>query len=193
MILSVKKGTDMEIKIICEIISEIRGGNFQKGRDIILSKYPFQKKEVYNRNYTIKQKMDQFRKDGFIDRYSGDKLLNPGIIKVITYYYPLEFPYHPHWKMTECHIAYWEFMPSIDHINPIARGGVDDPCNWVTTSMMNNMIKSNWTLEQIRWQLYPPGNINDWDGMTSLFVEMVDNNSELLSDNYIKTWYNQSK
>lgn len=178
--------------VISEIITEIKSGNIENGKNIIKTKYPFQQYEVFHRSYTIKQKMEQFRKDGFIDRYSGDKLINPGILKVISYYYPSDFPYHPHSKMTESHIAYWELLLSIDHINPIAKGGVDDPSNWVTTSMMHNLIKSNWTLEQLRWEIYPPGDLKDWDGMTKDLVDMVESNSELLTDNYIKTWYNQS-
>ena len=99
----------------------------------------------------IKQKMKQFKADGFIDRYSGDKLINPGILKVLSFYFPEEFPYHPHGKMTEGHIAYWELIPTIDHIYPIAKGGHDDKSNWVTTSMKNNSIKSNYTIDEIHW------------------------------------------
>ena len=32
-----------------------------------------------------------------------------------------------------------------------------------------------------------------WDGLTKQFVELVDNNKELLYDNYIKNWYVLSK
>ena len=91
------------------------------------------------------QKMNQFLRDGFIDRYSGQKLLNPGILKIISHHFPEDFPYHPHWKMTETHIAYWELTPTLDHIYPIAQGGQDNEKNWVTTSMKNNSIKSNYT------------------------------------------------
>ena len=133
--------------------------------------------------------MDQYIRDGFIDRYSGKRLVNPGILKVLSAYYPAEFPYHPHWKMSETHIAYWELSPTIDHIIPISAGGTDDPSNWVTTSMMNNAIKSNWTLEQLRWKLYPAGDIKEWDGLSAAFNRLIAENSELLKDPYIKTWY----
>ena len=29
---------------------------------------------------------------------------------------------HAHWKMEECHNAYWEFVPTVDHIYPVALG-----------------------------------------------------------------------
>ncbi len=94
--------------------------------------------------------------------------------------------------MTETHSAYWELMPTIDHIYPIAKGGVDDAKNWVTTSMKNNSIKSNYLIDEIHWKLYPKGNTADWDGLTTLFLQLVEKDKELLKDAYIKSWYNVS-
>jgi hypothetical protein len=156
---------------------------------IIREEYPFQILEASKRTYTDKQKMQQFKKDGFIDRYSGQKLVNPGILKVLSYYLPEDFPYHPHWKMEACHNAYWEFVPTVDHIYPVALGGVDSEENWATTSMLHNSIKSNWTLAQLQWRLYDPGNYEEWDGLTELFIELVEKNVELLKDSYIERWY----
>ena len=182
-----------KIEIIEEIAVNIRYNKLNKARNIILNDYPFSPFVTYHRSYTVKQKMLQFKKDGFVDRYSGEKLLNPGILKVISLFFPEEFPYHPHWKMSESHGAYWELTPTIDHIFPIARGGEDTPDNWATTSMMHNLIKNNWTLEQLKWKLYPAGNFIEWDGLTNLFIEIVDTSPNLLKDNYILTWYNVSK
>ena len=162
-------------------------------RKIIEEEYPHKVVEIEKRTYTMAEKMEQFLKDGFVDRYTGERLLNPGILKVISNYLPEEFPFHPHWKMTETHNAYWELIPTIDHIYPIAKGGHDNKDNWVTTSMKNNSIKSNYTIDEINWKLYPKGNLNEWDGLTKQFVELVDNNKELLCDNYIKNWYILSK
>ena len=55
--------------------------------------------------------------------------------------------------MSEGHMAYWELFPTIDHILPVARGGLDSEENLVCCSMLTNSIKSNWTLEQLQWQL----------------------------------------
>ncbi|WP_434579223.1 hypothetical protein [Thermoanaerobacterium thermosaccharolyticum] len=133
--------------------------------------------------------MQIFLRDGFIDRYTGDKVVIPGILKVLSVYFPKDFPYQSHWKMEETHIAYWELVPTIDHIIPIATNGEDIEENWVTTSMLHNSIKSNWTLEQIGWKLVAPGNLNEWDGLTNLFISIVENNNNLLEDNYIRKWY----
>jgi hypothetical protein len=164
-------------------------GNTDVARKSIQTEYPFQMLEASKRTYTDKQKMEQFKKDGFIDRYSGQKLVNPGILKVLSYYLPEDFPYHPHWKMEACHNAYWEFVPTVDHIYPVALGGADSEENWATTSMLHNSIKSNWTLDQLQWKLYDAGRFEDWDGLTGLFVKLVEKNDELLKDSYIRRWY----
>jgi hypothetical protein len=91
--------------------------------------------------------------------------------------------------MEACHNAYWEFVPTVDHIYPIALGGADSEENWATTSMLHNSIKSNWTLAQLQWKLYDAGRFEDWDGLTGLFVKLVEQNDELLKDSYIRRWY----
>ena len=179
--------------IISSIVSLLLDDNEASAKAIINQEYPHTQIEIDKRTYTMTQKMNQFLRDGFIDRYSGQKLLNPGILKIISYYFPDDFPYHPHWKMTETHIAYWELTPTIDHIHPIAKGGEDDESNWVTTSMKNNSIKSNYTLDELQWKLYPRGEIVEWDGLTSVFLKLVEKDKELLEDHYIRSWYNVSK
>ena len=56
-----------------------------------------------------------------------------------------------------------------------------------------NSIKSNYTIDEIHWNLYPQGSLKDWNGLTGCFVELVENNVNLLNDKYIKTWYDVSK
>lgn len=180
-------------EIISDVAINILHNDITKAREIIKCEYPYERFEVEKRTYTMTQKMEQFIRDGFIDRYTGQKLLNPGMLKVISCYFPNEFPYQSHWKMTETHSAYWDLVPTIDHIYPIAKGGYDVEKNRVTTSMKNNSIKSNYTIEEIHWSLYPHGNICDWDGLSRVFIKIVDSNEELLKDNYIKSWYNVSK
>ena len=180
------------ITAVEKALCALENGEIKKAEKIISEDYPFKPFTRYTRSYTMNQKMIQFKKDGFIDRYSGEKLINPGVLKVLSYYLPAGFPYQKNWKMSECHIGYWELCPTIDHILPIAMGGRDEPENWATTSMLNNSIKSNWTLEQMRWSLYEAGDFNAWDGLTNQFVSMVQNTPELMEDLYIKNWYKAS-
>ena len=178
------------LKNISELLLENKS---EEARAIIQDEYPHNHIELEKRSYTLREKMEQFLRDGFIDRYTGQRLVNPGLLKVITYYLPEEFPYDPHWKMTKTHIAYWDLIPTVDHIFPIAKGGVDNEANWATTSMKNNSIKSNYSLEEINWKLHPRGTLSTWDGLTGLFIELVDKNNDLLRDSYIKSWYKISK
>lgn len=181
-----------KIDVIEQAANMLLQKNVIKAGMIIETDYPFHKLTAHGRNYTDKEKMAQFVRDGFIDRYSGQKLINPGILKVLSYYMPETFPYHAHWKMEECHNAYWEFVPTVDHIYPVALGGADIMENLATTSMLHNAIKSNWTLEQLNWKLYDAGDYCEYDGLTGLFIKLVEADKELLKDTYIKRWYRLS-
>lgn len=176
-------------EVLKRVAINLLSQNKSEAIKIIQNDYPFVYLPREKRMYTDKQKIKQFIKDGFIDRYSGQRLVNPGLLKVISYYLPDVFPYHPHWKMDECHNAYWELIPTVDHIHPIALGGTDGEENYATTSMLHNSIKNNWTLEQLQWTLYPAGDYTEWDGLTNLFIKLVEQDKELLKDTYIKRWY----
>ena len=95
--------------------------------------------------------------------------------------------------MTDTHAAYWELTPTVDHIIPVALGGVDDESNWATTSMLHNQIKNIWTLEQLNWSLHERGDIAKWDGLTRTFMQLVERDGSLMNDNYIKRWFEASK
>jgi 5-methylcytosine-specific restriction endonuclease McrA len=178
--------------IIKKITEALLYDSKEKAEFIIKNEYPFEKKEIFHRSYYLYQKMKIFIRDGFIDRYTGDKLVNPGILKVLSFYFPQNFPYQKNWKMSESHIGYLELAPTIDHLEPIAAGGSDTEDNQITTSMFNNSIKSNWTLKQLRWTLHEKGNIDEWDGLTKLFIKSVDSDQKLKEDNYILNWYKAS-
>ena len=164
----------------------------QSASKILTSEYPFQKITRARRSYTDFQKMAVFLRDNFTDRYGGEKLINPGLLRVNSHYLPATCPFHPHWKFSDCHLAYWELLPTIDHIVPVALGGTDEESNWVTTTMLNNNIKANWTLEQLRWTLRPIIVDEKWDGLTGAFVRLVQADAELLDNNYIASWYRVS-
>lgn len=153
--------------------------------------YPFDFKENAGRKYTKTDSCKVFLKDGFIDRYTGEQLLFPGFIKILSLELPDIFKYHSNWKMSETHIIYWEMFPTVDHIIPVARGGDDEEHNWVTTSMIINSAKSNWTIEELNWTIHERGNLNNWDGLSSIFLQLVDENPEYVNkDKSILQWKN---
>ena len=59
--------------------------------------------------------------------------------------------------------------------------------------MKKNSIKSNYTIDEIHWKLYPKGDILEWDGLTKVLIELVNKDDTLLKDPYIRSWYKISK
>ena len=117
-----------------------------------------------------------------------EKLVFPAVLRILSKELPEEFPFHPNWKMSECHPAYWQLFPAIDHVVPVARGGADSESNWICTSQLRNSAKANWLLEELGWELKPPGNPDNWDGLTGWFVKYREEHPEMLEDRYIATW-----
>jgi len=59
--------------------------------------------------------------------------------------------------------------------------------------MLTNSIKFSWTLDELGWQLLPPGNIIHWDGMVGWFIDQIKSNKSLLANKYLKNWYNATE
>lgn len=91
--------------------------------------------------------MQIFMRDCFVDRDSGEGLVSPAALPLLGIALPESFPFHPNWKMSESHTACWELSSTVDHIVPVARGGVDDETDSVSTSMHRNSEKSGRLLE----------------------------------------------
>ncbi|MBK9926055.1 MAG: HNH endonuclease [Anaerolineales bacterium] len=175
------------IKDICEYINQDED---TKAINILLSEYKFiPMGENKSRNYNHFEKLQVFLRDGFTDRYSGAKLFFPPVLKILSTKLPQDFPYQKNWRLDKCHIAYWELIPTIDHIIPVSRGGKDEFDNWICTSQLRNSIKSNWLLEELGWKLHGPRDLKVWDGMLNWFIEQVNKNNKYLDDTYIKPWY----
>jgi len=166
----------------------LRGYNSQAAA-IIRDDYSFTPLSVERKGLPPYRATEVFFRDGFIDRYSGKRLVFPPVLKIISNALPTDFPYHPHWKMDRCHVAYWELYPTVDHVVPLARGGSDDETNLVCTSMLSNGAKANWRLEELGWQLFPAGDIQQWDGLVRWFFECTEEYQEALEDQLIKRWY----
>jgi 5-methylcytosine-specific restriction endonuclease McrA len=175
--------------ILGRAFQALRQGDAQAARDVLRVDYPFLPISPQGRRYTELQSLQVFTRDGFIDRYSGQRLVFPGIFRLLSRLLPQEFPYHLNWKMAETHFAYWELFPTIDHVLPVARGGPDNEKNWVTTSMLRNTAKASWTIEELGWSVHPAGSLAEWDGLMAHFVDFVDSERSVLDDDYLRRWY----
>ena len=160
--------------IISRLCEFLIAGQADKGADFANEHYPFVEiDKLHTRQYSKFEMMSVYLRDGFIDRYSGEKLLFPGLIRLLTLELPEIFKYHTNWKMSETHMVYWDLFPTIDHIVPIARGGTNSEDNWITTNQLRNSAKSNFTLEELGWEILPQGKLEDWDGLCSVFLKWV--------------------
>ena len=161
--------------------------------EILRNELPFEPPANAGRSYSTAEKLSVYFRDGFIDRYSGEKLLNPGYLRVLSKLFPEAFPFHTNWKMSQCHMAFWQYTPTVDHLIPVARGGVDEASNWVTTNMLHNAAKSNWFIAELAWTLHPPGNWREWCGLSEEFLYIVERNPQLRDDSYIRQWYSATR
>ncbi len=90
--------------------------------------------------------------------------------------------------MSSSHIVYWELFPTLDHLLPVARGGADAEPNWVTTSMLRNSAKANWTLSELNWTLHAPGLLSEWDGLSRWFLEYTREHPAAVTSPYLSRW-----
>ena len=176
-------------EVIAKVCTALAAGDAAAASAIARSEYPFIPVERARRRYSVYESLLVFWRDGFVDRFSGTRLVFPGTLRLLSLSLPDEFPYHSAWKMSECHAMYWELFPTIDHVMPLARGGRDEPSNTVTTSMLRNGAKANWTLAELGWEVFSPGDPAEWDGLVAWFLRMVEREPAQLSDRYLREWH----
>lgn len=179
--------------ILARACAALTVGETDVGKEILRTEYPFIAEAKASRRYTERQCLRVFYRDGFIDRYSGARLVHPGTLRTLSIVFPDEFPAHPNWDMTQSHFAFYELFPSIDHVVPVARGGTDNETNWVTTSMLRNSAKAHWTLEELNWTLMAPGSSAEWDGLAGWFVGYLETHPELALVPYLGRWLRATK
>lgn len=64
-----------------------------------------------------------FLRDGFVDRYTGDPVVYPPVLRMLSLLLPTDFPFDSGWQKGAGHSAYWSLFATCDHAIPIARGG----------------------------------------------------------------------
>ncbi|KZF06332.1 MULTISPECIES: HNH endonuclease [unclassified Rhodococcus (in: high G+C Gram-positive bacteria)] len=175
--------------VLARACAALSNGDDNAAKAIIDTDYPHVVGTVAQRRYTLPEMLRTFYRDGFLDRYSGDRLIHPGALRLLSVVLPNEFPAHSNWKMTETHFAFWELFPTIDHLDPVARGGADEASNWVTTSMLRNSAKAHWRLDELGWTLHPPGDAQQWDGLSGWFTDYLTEHPGLESSSgYLRRW-----
>jgi len=173
------------------VLAALGRGDTAEARELVRSRYPFDSPLGPRRNVSQTDRVRVFLRDGFIDRYTGDRLYFPPVLELISLEIPDAFPSHPNGKFTESHVAHWELSASVDHKVALARGGSHTMENWITTSMMRNQVKSHWRLEDLGWSVFPEGSLEEWDGALGWFLNRLESprGLELLSgDEREQSW-----
>ena len=173
-----------------DIAKALLAGDVNEATKVAHARYPFAAVSREKRKYSQSQMFEIFMRDGFIDRYSGIRLYNPGFLRLLNVLMPSAFPFDSHVHMDRCHSIYWDLMPSIDHLVPISKGGTNSNENLVTTSMRRNMAKGLWSLGDLGWSLHPAGSTHEWDGCTKSFITLVEKYQEQSAESpYVMGWY----
>jgi 5-methylcytosine-specific restriction endonuclease McrA len=170
------------------VCSALSSGQAAVATDILRSSYPFVPLSNAGRRYSVRQMFNIFARDGFIDRYSGARLVHPATLRLISKRLPEQFPFQSNWRADARHFAYWELSPTIDHLVPVSRGGADNESDWVTTSMARNQAKANFTLDELGWSLHEPGRAEYWDGLTGWFIAQANADPTIKSEPYFRDW-----
>lgn len=178
-----------KVDVLAAACSALVAGSDSEARRLIQDEYPFAPVATTKRLYGPSESTRVWLRDGFIDRYSGARLVFPPALRLLSEIMPEEFPFHPNWKTDSTHSSYWELAASIDHLVPVTRGGSDAGDNWVTTTMARNSAKGNWSLEELGWSLRPPGDFSEWDGLFSWFLAYPIGRTDILSHQYFRLWH----
>lgn len=178
---------EFEMDVVVEACRALAASGPPAAAEIIAHKLPFSPTAPVKRQATRLEMLKAFVRDGFIDRYAGSRLIFPRVFRVMSLRMPDAFPFHKNWKTDACHPAYWSLMPTLDHFIPVARRGADSLDNWVTTSQLRNSIKAHWSVEELGWQLHPPGD-GSWDGMMAWCLDFVAREPDLAEEPYIRDW-----
>jgi hypothetical protein len=178
------------LKRTCELL----GSGEQAGAaEFLRAEYPLPIPQTMRQGWPPARAMRIFVRDGFADRYSGTPLVFPGTLRALSLLLPSEFPYHRNWRQSETHAAYWELYPTIDHVLPLARGGSDDDQNVVTTSMLRNSAKANWSVEELGWSVLPIPVPPSWDGLVAWFFEAYDRFDVVHEHPSTREWHKVAK
>lgn len=192
---------DSKADVLHDVCAALKPGDPSSAKAILKSQYPFVRVEKIVRRYSYSERlaMDLFLRDGFIDVYTGKRLVNPGVLRLLHVVLGDDFPAHPNWQASESHRAFWELFPTVDHLKPVSRGGCHEESNWVTASMLSNQAKAQWTLEELGWERLPPGDVNEWDGLSRWLVKYLETNQTVLPQaaqphgRYIGRWLRATK
>jgi hypothetical protein len=137
--------------------------------------------------------MRVFCRDGFINRFTGELLVFPAVLRLLSKEIPRDFPFQQYWRPDGTHIAYHDLGACTTVLVPLSRGGKKEEANLVTTTMPYVLARTDMTFEEAGWRLTWEGFVDEWDGMSTWYVEYVKDHEELRDVNFLNMWFNAAK
>ena len=174
---------------LAAVCSRLANGKLDEAASLLRRDYPFAPEPITRSQYGPLESTRIFVRDGFIDRFTGERLVYPPVLRVLSFLLPEEFPFHPDWKAELTHPAYWELGAAVDHVVPMQHGGTDEEANWATTSMAHHAARMGRTLDELGWTLLPPGDVDEWDGMLRWFLDYAEAHPETLAYASVRQWH----
>lgn len=179
-----------KLREVCEMLAS---GDTASAEAALASAYPLALTSTRRSPWSKSRLVNVFVRDGFTDRYFGEALVFPGALRALSVLAPSLFPYHPNWKQSVTHPAYWMHYPTIDHVVPLARGGADDESNVVSTSMLRNAAKANWLPSELGWPAERAPVVRNWDGLLPWFCRECEKSERLRQEQALRQWYKAAK
>jgi hypothetical protein len=167
--------------VLAEVCAAVAADELVAAAAILRGKLPLQPVPRVNGSVPLSRRIAVFLRDGFICRYSGQRVLLPAAMMLLAKVLPEQFPWHQNWRMDVCHSAFWELSAEVDHIEPRARRGTHNIDNLVTVTPLVNKSKAHSHLSSLAWSLHPVGSLHEWDGKAGWFLAEAQKRPKLLT------------
>lgn len=129
-----------------------------------------------------------YDRDRYLCRYCGTKTVLTPVMRLLSDAFPEQFPFHPNWKTSETHPAYWSLSATHDHIVPVSRGGDSlETDNIVTACWACNARKSGLLMEDIGFALREPEE-STWRGLADLYRPLWEASGRPVLGNSYRAW-----
>lgn len=148
--------------------------------------------------------MQVFLRDGFVDQYTGERLIFPGTLLLLGKLLPEPFATPKDsagWRVAECHWIYWRLWPTVEHLDPVSRGGHNDDLDrLITTSQMVNSARGPWAPDEVPEKIRieridaEAARARRWDGTLRWFLTHANRWQEHLEgDATLRGWHQSAK
>jgi hypothetical protein len=99
---------DDKAAVLADVCAALSGNQSIEAGAILQERYPFVPLVKTRGLYLVRRMLKVFSRDGFIDRYSGARLVCGAALRLISKRLPQQFPFQSNWR-TDCvlHAMSW--------------------------------------------------------------------------------------